>query len=102
MTPIPVPGGPAGPLAVGTDGRIYLATQPDTAGHLAQIWGNRITAGGGVALAWHDLTDDLWHNAVNETREIAVGGDGALYVGLSCGVFVLDVPDVPAIPPPGP
>ena len=95
LTPIPVPGGPAGPLAVGGDGRIYIATQPDTAGHVAQIWGSSITAEGGVALAWLDLTDDLWDNAINDTRELAVGGNGALYVALSGGVFVLDDPKVP-------
>ena len=65
------------------------------AGHVAQIWGNRITAEGGVALAWQDLSDDLWHHAINDTRELAVGGNGALYVSLSGGVFVLDEPDVP-------
>jgi hypothetical protein len=96
LTPIPLPGGPAGPLAVGGDGRIYIATQPDTAGHVATLWGNRITADGGVALAWQDQSDDLWRNAISETREIAVGGDGAVYVALTGGVFVLDHPAVPA------
>ncbi|HVW31415.1 MAG TPA: hypothetical protein VHL53_02645, partial [Acidimicrobiia bacterium] len=98
LTPLPLPAqaGPAGPLAVGRDGRIYLATQPDAAGHAGGIWGNRIVPAGGVALAWHDLSDDLWNNAVQDTREMAVGGDGAVYVGLSGGVFVLDRPDIPA------
>jgi hypothetical protein len=98
LTPIAVPGGPAGPLAVGGDGRIYIATQPDLAGHIGQIWGSRITAAGGIALAWQDLSDDLWYNAINDTRELAVGGNGALYVALSGGVFVLDSPAVPAAP----
>jgi hypothetical protein len=94
VVPISVPGGPPGPLAVGGDGRIYVATQPD-AGHLGQIWGSRITAEGGIGLAWQDLRDDLWINAINDTRELAVGGNGALYVALSGGVFVLDDPGVP-------
>ena len=95
LTPIPVPGGPGGPLAVGGDGRIYIATQPDAAGHTGQIWGSRITPEGGIALAWQNLSDDLWNNAVNDTRELAVGGNGAVYVALSGGVFVLDNPAVP-------
>jgi hypothetical protein len=95
LTSIPVPGGPAGPLAVGGDGRIYIATQPDLAGHVGQIWGSRITAEGGIGLAWKNLGDDLWNNAVNDTRELAVGGNGAVYVALSGGVFVLDSPAVP-------
>jgi hypothetical protein len=95
LTPIPVPGGSPGPLTVGADGRIYVATQPDDAGHVGQIWGSRITVEGGIALAWQDLSDDLWNHAVNDTREIAVGGDGALYVVLSGGVFVLDEPQIP-------
>ena len=94
LTPIPVSGGPAGPMAVGTDGRIYIATQPD-AGHVAQIWGSRITASGGIAFAWRNLGDDLSNNAIQDTRELAVGGNGAVYVGLSGGVFVLDSPGVP-------
>ena len=53
---------------------------------------------GRVGLAWHDLTDDLWDNAINDTRELAVGGNGALYVALSGGVFVLDTPAVPVAP----
>jgi hypothetical protein len=95
LTPIPVPGGPEGPVAIGADGRIYITTQPDNAGHVGEVWGNRIIPGGGISLFWVDLTDDLWRNAVNDTREIAVGGNGALYVGLSGGVFVLDDPDIP-------
>jgi hypothetical protein len=97
LTPISVPGGSPGPLAVGADGRIYLATQP-SAGQVAGIWGNRITAVGGVSLPWQDLGDDLWYNAINDTRELAVGGNGALYVALSGGVFVLDAPEIPAAP----
>jgi hypothetical protein len=38
----------------------------------------------------------LWRNAINDTRELAVGGNGAVYVTLSGGVFVLDEPDIPA------
>jgi photosystem II stability/assembly factor-like uncharacterized protein len=94
LTPISLPGGPPGPLAIGEDGRIYVATQPGS-GNVGTIWGNRITEGGGVALAWRDLTDELWRNAINETRELAVGGNGAVYVSLSGGVFVLDEPDIP-------
>jgi hypothetical protein len=97
LTPILVPGGPAGPLAVGNDGRIYIATQPG-GGNAAQIWGSRITPAGGIALAWKDLRGDLWNNAINDTRELAVGGNGALYVSLSGGVFVLDNPPVPVAP----
>ena len=97
LTPISVPGGPAGPLAIGNDGRIYIATQPG-AGHSAQIWGSRITAQGGIALAWKDLRDDLWNNAIHDTRELAVGGNGAVYVSLSGGVFVLDNPPIPVAP----
>jgi hypothetical protein len=98
LTPIALPGGTPGPLAVGADGRIYVATQPDLTGHVGDIWGSRITVEGGIALPWQDLSDDLWHHAVNDTRELAVGGNGALYVALSGGVFVLDEP---AIPVPG-
>ena len=94
LTPIALPGGPAGPLAIGPDGRIYIATQPD-AGHVAQIWGSRISAAGGISLAWRDLSDNLWNNAVHDTREMAVGGNGALYVAMNGGVFVLDSPAVP-------
>ncbi len=97
LVPIPVAGGKPGPLAVGIDGRIYLATQPG-GGHVARIWGNRITADGGVALAWTDLADDMWYHAINDTREMAVGGNGAVYVSLSGGVFVLDDPQIPAAP----
>ena len=97
LVPIPVPGGSPGPLAVGADGRIYLATQP-RAGHVGQIWGNRITAEGGVARPWQDMADDLWYHAVNDTRELAVGGNGAVYVVVSGGVFVLDDPQIPAAP----
>jgi hypothetical protein len=82
-------------LAVGGDGRIYIATQPDASGHVGQIWGSRIIREGGIALAWRDLRDDLWINAINDTRELAVGGNGAVYVALSGGVFVLDDPDIP-------
>ena len=95
LTPIAEQGGTPGPIAVGADGRIYLATQPDSAGHVGQMWGSRIVPEGGLALPWVDLTDDLWDNAVNDTREIAVGGNGALYVALSGGVFVLDTPQIP-------
>jgi len=96
VTPIAVTGGPAGPMAVGNDGRIYVATQPSSAGQVGKIWGSRITPDGGIAFAWVDLTDDLWNHAINDTRELAVGGNGALYVTLSGGVFVLDAPNVPA------
>jgi hypothetical protein len=94
LTPIAVPGGPAGPVAVGADGRIYIATQPDSA-HVGQIWGSHISAQGGISLGWRDLSDDLWDNAVHDTREMAVGGNGALYVAMNGGVFVLDSPKVP-------
>ena len=92
--PISVPGGPPGPVAIGQDGRIYVATQPGS-GHVGKIWGSRITGAGGIDLAWKDLTDELWRNAINDTRELAVGGNGAVYVTLSGGVFVLDEPDIP-------
>jgi hypothetical protein len=95
VTPIAVSGGPPGPLAIGNDGRIYVATQPSSAGHVGKIWGSSIVPEGGVGLAWRDLTDDLWNHAINDTRELAVDGNGALYVTLSGGVFVLDEPDVP-------
>ena len=92
--PLPAGTGPAGPLAVGNDGRIYVTTQP-SGSRPARIFGNRIVPAGGVALAWYDLSDDLWANAVQDTREMAVGGNGALYIGLSGGVFVLDSPAIP-------
>jgi photosystem II stability/assembly factor-like uncharacterized protein len=97
LTPIPVPGGPPGPVAVGRDGRIYVATQPGS-GHLSKIWGNRTADGGGIVLTWQDLTDELWRNAVNDTRELAVDGNGSVYVSLSGGVFVLDAPEIPPAP----
>lgn len=98
LTPISVPGGrQPGPLAIGPDGRIYLATQPGN-GNVGMIYGSRIVEGGGLAQSWKDLTDDLWRNAINDTRELAIDGSGALYVSLSGGVFVLDAPAVPPLP----
>ena len=49
----------------------------------------------GLSLTWRDLSDNLWNNAVHDTREMAVGGNNALYVAMNGGVFVLDSPAVP-------
>ena len=95
LTPISVPGGPPGPLAVGADGRIYVATQPDRRDTSARSGAAGSSPRAASPSAWHDLTDELWRNAINDTRELAVGGNGALYVGLSGGVFVLDEPGHP-------
>ena len=42
------------------------------------------------ALEVKALRADLWTTAIHDPRELAVGGNGAVYVGLSGGVFVLD------------
>ena len=58
-----------------------------------------IAAGGGIVVSWQDLTDELWRNAMNDTRELAaVDGNGSVYVSMSGGVFVLDAPEVPPAP----
>ncbi|MGH9002078.1 MAG: hypothetical protein ACRDYV_03005, partial [Acidimicrobiia bacterium] len=84
------PAGPRGPLAVGSDGRIYLATHT-VAGGFSAIYAGRLSASGtGLASAWTDVADGLWRNAMESPRELSVGPDGTVYASTSGGVFVLD------------
>ncbi len=86
-----LPGGTPGPLAVGSDGRIYVATPAEGTGGVSHIYANVLTASGtGVRGVWSDAGDDLWRNAMYSPRELAVGPDGTVYAGTSGGVFVLD------------
>ena len=86
-----VPGGRPGPVAVGSDGRIYVATQAEGTADVSRVYANALTASGtGVQRAWSDVADDLWRSAINSARELAVGSDGTVYAGTSGGVFVLD------------
>ncbi len=84
------PAGRAGPLAVGTDGRIYGTLFP-TGTAPSRVYVNKLSSTGtGVAYAWKDVSDDLWLNAVTGGRELAVGTDGTVYVATSNGVFIND------------
>jgi hypothetical protein len=78
-------------VAVGPDGRIYIATQAEGTGSVSHVYAGALTASGtGVRSTWIDVGDDLWRSAVNSARELAVDRDGTLYAGSSGGVFVLD------------
>ena len=86
-----VPAGKPGPLAVGPDGRIYISTQAEGTAGVSRVYASALTsAGTGVQWAWKDVGDNLWRNAINSARELAVGRDGTLYAATSGGVFVLD------------
>ncbi|HEY3239316.1 MAG TPA: DNRLRE domain-containing protein [Acidimicrobiia bacterium] len=86
-----VPVGKPGPLAVGSDGRIYIATQAEGTGSVSHVYASALTSSGtGVQFPWNDVGDDLWRSAINSARELAVGRDGTLYAGSSGGIFVLD------------
>ncbi|MGH8993468.1 MAG: hypothetical protein ACRDZ7_18320, partial [Acidimicrobiia bacterium] len=90
LTSLGGPAGPRGPLAVGSDGRIYLATHT-VAGGFSAIYAGRLSASGtGLASAWTDVADGLWRNAMESPRELSVGPDGTVYASTSGGVFVLD------------
>ncbi len=86
-----LPAGKPGPLGVGADGRIYVATQAEGTGGVSHVYAGVLTPSGtGVSGAWNDVGDDLWRSAINAARELAVGPDGTVYAGTSGGVFVLD------------
>lgn len=84
------PAGKPGPLAVGPGGRIYATTFPvsDTP---SRVYANQIVASGtGMQFAWKDVSDDVWLNALDGGRELAIGADGTVYVATSGGVFIND------------
>jgi hypothetical protein len=86
-----LPAGKPGPLAVGPDGRIYVATQAEGTGSLSRVYASALTTSGtGLRSAWIDAADGVWRSAVNSARELAVGPDGTLYAAVSGGVFILD------------